>query len=171
LQPSGPRPRDRDALDAYVIRVIVNEHNRHWRRPWKRREHPSAELPESRSDDRHDVETHDALWRPVQSLPTRQRAAVVLRYHDALTTLLRETFEREAGNAPVVDRTHGAVRRAQQTRARRGSQPWRPVDDVERDLRELGLKVGRDGHRLVPGPATPRSPSGPPTSRPRSRAR
>ncbi len=40
------RVRDRDSVDAYVRRIMVNENNSLWRRAWKRREHPTDELPE-----------------------------------------------------------------------------------------------------------------------------
>ena len=32
------RVRDRESVDAYVRRIMVNEHNSLWRRAWKRRE-------------------------------------------------------------------------------------------------------------------------------------
>lgn len=79
------RLRHSDSAEAYVRRVIVNEHRSVWRRAWKRREHPWAELPEDAAPDGPDVEGRDALWRLVLTLPTRQRAAVVLRYFEDLS--------------------------------------------------------------------------------------
>ncbi len=40
--------RDRDSVDAYVRRIMVNENNSLWRRGWKKREHATEVLPEAR---------------------------------------------------------------------------------------------------------------------------
>src|SRR5262245_39854198 len=40
------RVHDRESVDAYVRRILVNENNSLWRRPWRRREHPTEEVPE-----------------------------------------------------------------------------------------------------------------------------
>src|SRR5690349_15733776 len=37
---------DRESVDAYVRRIMVNEHNSLWRRAWRRREHPTDAVPE-----------------------------------------------------------------------------------------------------------------------------
>ena len=39
--------RDRDSVDAYVRRIMVNENNSLWRRAWKRREHSTDTMPET----------------------------------------------------------------------------------------------------------------------------
>src|SRR3954469_8328862 len=78
------RLRDRGAVDSYVRRIIVNENTSMWRRAWKRRERTSDVLPDRGTVDA-DVETRDAVWGVVQSLPPRQRAAVVLRYYEDLS--------------------------------------------------------------------------------------
>lgn len=39
--------RDRQALDGYVRRILVNENSSLWRRAWKRREHSTATMPET----------------------------------------------------------------------------------------------------------------------------
>lgn len=72
-----PRVRRRDAPDAYVRRVIANEHIARWR-------HRTRDaLPRQR--DRVEVvdpppDRDELLWDALQSLPPRQRAVVVLRY-------------------------------------------------------------------------------------------
>ena len=38
--------RDRDSVDAYVRRIMVNENNSLWRRAWKRRELSTGDVPE-----------------------------------------------------------------------------------------------------------------------------
>jgi RNA polymerase sigma-70 factor (sigma-E family) len=86
---SWDKLRDRGALDAYVRRIIVNENASMWRRAWRRNERPSDELPDSGHGDhqRSDVDPvdRDAMWQVVQQLPTKQRAAVVLRYYEDLS--------------------------------------------------------------------------------------
>jgi RNA polymerase sigma-70 factor (sigma-E family) len=75
----------RDSVDAYVRRILVNEHNSLWRRGWKKREHASEQLPEGRHTDAYDEGQRGALWEVVQTLPTRARAVVVLRYYEQLS--------------------------------------------------------------------------------------
>lgn len=71
--------------DAYVRRMIINEHVSSWRR-WGRRQLPVAEVidGESASDPAEGISTSDVVWRVCQSLPQRQRAAVVLRFYEDL---------------------------------------------------------------------------------------
>lgn len=97
---SWDKIRDRDAVDAYVRRIIVNEHTSLWRRAWKRNERPTEQLPEHVSAD-HDGGDRDAMWRVVQTLPTRQRAAVVLRYYEDLS---------EADTAAILGCSVGTVK-------------------------------------------------------------
>jgi|1186.fasta_scaffold873302_2 RNA polymerase sigma-70 factor (sigma-E family) len=94
------RLRDRGAVDSYVRRIIVNENTSMWRRAWKRRERTSDVLPDRGTVDA-DVETRDAVWGVVQSLPPRQRAAVVLRYYEDLS---------EADTAAVLGCSVGNVK-------------------------------------------------------------
>jgi len=80
------RVREREAVDAYARRIMVNEHNSLWRRAWKRQEIAVDEVPEREAhEDRYDDGRDAALWSFVQSLPRRQRAIVVLRYYEELT--------------------------------------------------------------------------------------
>ena len=96
------RIRDREALDGYVRRVMVNTLTSRWRRK-KLDEHPSATLPERRSerDATEDLALHDALWTALAQLPKRQRAMVVLRYYEDLT---------EAETADVLGVSVGTVK-------------------------------------------------------------
>jgi len=80
---SWDKVRDQGALDGYVRRILVNEHNTLWRRPWKRREHSSDEVPERGRHDAYD-EGSD-LWAVIQTLPRRTRAVIVLRYYEELS--------------------------------------------------------------------------------------
>jgi len=87
---SWGKVRDREAVDGYVRRILVNENASLWRRPFKRRETSSEELPqgyEARSarPDAYDEGTSAALWDFVQGLSRKQRAVVVLRYYEELS--------------------------------------------------------------------------------------
>jgi RNA polymerase sigma-70 factor (sigma-E family) len=93
--------RDRDSVDGYVRRIMVNENNSLWRRGWKRREHASETLPERQVVDEYDEGQSAALWRAVQGLPPKQRAVVVLRYYEQLT---------EAETADVLGISTGTVK-------------------------------------------------------------
>ncbi len=73
-----------DDPDAYVRRMIVNEHVSDWRRS-RRRESPVAEVRGSEGrDPAEDVAGSDAVWRVCHALPRQQRAAVVLRFYEDL---------------------------------------------------------------------------------------
>ncbi len=79
------RVRDREALDGYVRRILVNEHRSAWRRAWRRLERSTAAVPEPEPHtDAYDEGTGAALWAAVRSLPPKQRSVVVLRYYEDL---------------------------------------------------------------------------------------
>lgn len=82
---SWDKVREREALDGYVRRIMVNEHTSLWRRAWKRRERSTDEVPETGAADAYDDGTRDQLWAFVQTLPPRQRAVIVLRYYEDLS--------------------------------------------------------------------------------------
>ena len=92
--------QQREHVDGYVRRILVNENNSLWRRPWKKRETTTSELPEEAAEAApggHDAE----LWTLVQTLPRKQRAAVVLRYYEELS---------EAETAAVLGVSVGTVK-------------------------------------------------------------
>lgn len=95
------RVRDRESVDAYVRRILVNEHNSLWRRAWKRNERPTEVLPEAAVVDEYDDGTNSELWASVQSLPRKARAVLVLRYYEQLT---------EAETAEVLGISVGTVK-------------------------------------------------------------
>jgi len=72
-------------LDAYVRRMLVNEARTAWRRPWRRREVVTDEVPDSDVAGREYDGAQDAVWAFVATLPPRQRAVIVLRYYEDLT--------------------------------------------------------------------------------------
>lgn len=80
-----PRIRQRDSVDAYVRRVLVNTHTSFWRRHRHVTVTPVEHLPERPGRDATgDSDIHDALWSALETLPARMRAAVVLRYYEDL---------------------------------------------------------------------------------------
>jgi len=95
--------RQAGAMEAWVRKVMVNEHTSWWRRAWRRRETVDfdaahfadrAAKPDPPTDD-------DGLWQHVLTLPPRQRAAVALRYYEDLT---------EAQTAEILGCSIGTVK-------------------------------------------------------------
>lgn len=82
---SWDKVRDRDSVDGYVRRIMVNENNSLWRRGWRRREFATDTVPDRSLTDAYDDGVGTALWQVVQGLPPRARAVVVLRYYEQLT--------------------------------------------------------------------------------------
>jgi RNA polymerase sigma-70 factor (sigma-E family) len=81
-----------DAFDAYLRRTIVNLFSSHLRRLRLERRALARQRPSGRPEHRDvDVAEHDAMWSALQTLPPRQRAAVVLRYYEDLSE--RESAE------------------------------------------------------------------------------
>jgi RNA polymerase sigma-70 factor (sigma-E family) len=76
---------DRGSMDGYVRRIMVNENNSLWRRPWKKREVAAETMPERPVVDEYDEGMRGALWDLVQTLPRKARAVVVLRYYEELS--------------------------------------------------------------------------------------
>jgi RNA polymerase sigma-70 factor (sigma-E family) len=79
------RIHDRESVDGYVRRILVNENNSLWRRAWKRNERPTDVLPDAAVVDDYDDGTNSALWASVQTLPRKARAVLVLRYYEQLS--------------------------------------------------------------------------------------
>ena len=92
---------DRGSIDAYVRRILVNEHNSLWRRAWKRRELTTEVMPESSHHDTYDAGGSGELWDLVQTLPRKARAVVVLRYYEEMS---------EAETAEVLGISVGTVK-------------------------------------------------------------
>ena len=68
--------------EAYVRRIIVNEFASTWRRR-RRGEVPTADVPELARLNDDDGSTRQVLMAALATLPSRQRAVVVLRFfHD-----------------------------------------------------------------------------------------
>ncbi len=75
----------RDNPEAYVRKIMINTWASWWRRRW-RGEVPAADLPEQAGPDGYaGVDHRQALRSALAKLPPRQRAVVVLRYHQDLS--------------------------------------------------------------------------------------
>jgi RNA polymerase sigma-70 factor (sigma-E family) len=100
--------RDKGAADAYVRRTMVHLAQRQWRR--RGREVALDGAPEPSDDALGLRADHLALWAEVRRLPTRMRAALVLRYFEDLSV---EATARELGcsEGAVKSQTHHALRR------------------------------------------------------------
>ena len=93
--------KERDSIDGYVRRIMVNENNSLWRRGWKKREYATEILPEDAVSDAYDEGERGALWAAVQTLPKKARAVVVLRYYEELS---------EAETADILGISVGTVK-------------------------------------------------------------
>ncbi len=97
-----PRLRDQSKAETYVRRTIVTTAIS-WRRRRSFHERPVDHVPDTgTSDDAERRATADALWEHLQNLPTRQRAALFLRYHEDLS---------EAETAELMGCSVGTVKR------------------------------------------------------------
>jgi RNA polymerase sigma-70 factor (sigma-E family) len=81
-----PRLRDPRNAEAYCRKAITTTAITWFRRKGWNNERPTETLPEGNLG-AHDasIADRDALWRALQALPPRQRAALVLRYFEDLT--------------------------------------------------------------------------------------
>ena len=123
-----PRLRDQSKAEAYVRRTIVTTAIS-WRRRRSFHERPVDRMPEtSTADDTERLATADALWEHLRILPTRQRAALFLRYHEDLS---------EAETAHLMGCSVGTVKRQvfvalAKLRSEIGAHPGlQPLDDEE----------------------------------------
>ena len=83
---SWDKVQQRDSIDGYVRRILVNENNSLWRRGWKKREYASDDLPDAgHVTEEYDEGRRAAVWAVVQTLPRKARAVVVLRYYEQLS--------------------------------------------------------------------------------------
>lgn len=77
--------RDPGAFDSYLRRTVVNLANSHFRRKRVERAHLKRSAAEPlRSAEAPDMGRRDELWTRLQSLPVRQRTAIVLRIYEDL---------------------------------------------------------------------------------------
>lgn len=120
------RVKDRESVDAYIRRIMVNENNSLWRRAWRRRELSTDQVPDGTGETpAYDDGAGTALWAAVQTLPRKARAVLVLRYYEELT---------EAETAEVLGIAVGTVK--SQTSRALATLRERVADDQILGLRE-----------------------------------
>jgi len=74
-----------DNPEAYVRKIMANTWSSWWRRRW-RAEVPTGAVPETPARDQYaDVDRRELVRAALGKLPPRQRAVLVLRYHEDLT--------------------------------------------------------------------------------------
>jgi RNA polymerase sigma-70 factor (sigma-E family) len=95
------RLRDSAIAEAYTRKVITNTAISWWRRKAWTAERPRDDVPDKPAFRDEDVTARLWLWRELQTLPPRQRAALVLRYYEDLT---------ETETARVLGCTVGTVK-------------------------------------------------------------
>ncbi|HZD18370.1 MAG TPA: SigE family RNA polymerase sigma factor [Actinomycetota bacterium] len=78
--------RKPDAFHAYLRRTVLNLSRMHFRRRQVERAYLDREVPVAHVGDLTlELDARDDLWRQLQRLPYRQRAAIVLRYCEGLS--------------------------------------------------------------------------------------
>jgi RNA polymerase sigma-70 factor (sigma-E family) len=82
-----PRLRDPHNAEAYCRKAITTTAISWYRRKGWHNERPTEHLPEVAgvAGPESSVTERDAVWRALQQLPPRQRAALVLRFYEDLT--------------------------------------------------------------------------------------
>jgi len=76
---------ERDNPEAYVRKALVNTWSSWWRRKW-RGEAPTDRMPDITAPDAYaEADRRDAVRDALRRLPGRQRAVVVLRFHEDMT--------------------------------------------------------------------------------------
>lgn len=81
-----PRLRDPYRIEAYARKTITRTAISWWRRKGWSAEKPRGDVPETTTPG-HDEGVVDRawLWRELQALPAKQRAAIVLRFYEDCT--------------------------------------------------------------------------------------
>ncbi|MFN8196603.1 MAG: SigE family RNA polymerase sigma factor [Nocardioidaceae bacterium] len=81
-----PRLRDPGAAESYTRKAITTTAIGWFRRRAWSSERPRDDVPETGQPGHAEgVVTRDWVWRELQALPVRQRAAIVLRFYEDLT--------------------------------------------------------------------------------------
>jgi RNA polymerase sigma-70 factor (sigma-E family) len=109
---SWRRLRSPGTAEAYTRRILITTLISWRRRRAWRAERPGGDLPDEvgGADLGVDLPERDRVWQAVQALPTRQRAAVVLRFYEDLTE--RQTADiLGCSTGTVKSQVHDALRR------------------------------------------------------------
>lgn len=76
--------RNRSSLDAYLKRTLINLVTAHFRRRSTERKHVMP-TPREIADHAPGIETNLDLWVSLNTIPRRQRTAIVLRFYEDMS--------------------------------------------------------------------------------------
>jgi RNA polymerase sigma-70 factor (sigma-E family) len=79
--------RKPESFEFYLRRTLINLSRGHWRKVRSERQYLESERSKG-SDvvtEGTDVEERDVLWRALQTLPYRQRVALILRFYEDMS--------------------------------------------------------------------------------------
>jgi RNA polymerase sigma-70 factor (sigma-E family) len=114
-----------DDPEGYVRKIMLNTWSSWWRRRW-RGELPTERLPEAAGPDSYAaIDSRQLLRAALAQLPARQRAVVVLRYHQDLS----EAQVAELLGISVGTVKSQAARALASLRAQAALAPYRPGND------------------------------------------
>jgi RNA polymerase sigma-70 factor (sigma-E family) len=118
----------RDDPEGYVRKAVVNTWSSWWRRKW-RGESPTEQLPDTEAPDAYaEADRRGAVRDALRRLPPRQRAVVVLRFHEDMS---------EAQVAALLGVSIGTVK----------SQTTKALAHLRRDAGLAGYGTATEGER------------------------
>lgn len=134
--------RNADAVDAYLRSTVINLARKHWRRLRQERTYVHQQGPTvtRRTIQEPDIAERDTLWRRLDRLPYRQRAALVLRFFEDLS---------ERQTADSLDCAVGTVKSLVSRGLHSLREEMRGDDD---DRRTTAGAVPREGEGVRDGP-------------------
>lgn len=77
--------RDPEAFPAYLRTTVINLSRGYFRKLKTQRDYIARQTPGEELSPGPDLGGRDEMWRALQTLPDRQRAALVLRYYEDLS--------------------------------------------------------------------------------------
>lgn len=77
--------RNPEAFPAYLRKTVINLSRGHLRRLKTQRDYIASQKRTERVTPAPDLDGRDEMWRVLQTLPARQRAALVLRYYEDMS--------------------------------------------------------------------------------------
>jgi RNA polymerase sigma-70 factor (sigma-E family) len=77
--------RNPDAFPSYLRMTVINLSRGHFRKLKTQRDYLSRQASGEATSPGPDLGGRDEMWRALQTLPDRQRAALVLRYYEDLS--------------------------------------------------------------------------------------
>jgi RNA polymerase sigma-70 factor (sigma-E family) len=165
-----PRIRDTGAADAYVRRAMANQTTSWWRQRWRHCEVSTDQVPEPRRAPTCPValgpgaavpaDERAYVWQLVQTLPPRQRAAVVLRYYEDLSEAEAARVLRCSIGTVKSNASRGLATLRQRVTAGRAAPATRPTSGHDRRSADAPA-ARRRGSSVAPARRAPARPASP----------